>query len=317
MTVDAFIQARDNNLDFFYNNPIILDIQDEVGQSLLHYAIRGNATEVVFYLLENHINTNLKNSRGETALFEAIRKGKLDIVMALIKHFTDVNITNFRGESPLMLASQKGNIEIISVLLENGANPKVRNQKGESILFYALRSHLRHVYDYVRMLSPDLRKTDFKDNSLLHSSAEMGSVLMVQHLLSLDENPHHKNNLKETPIFAAARRGDTYMLQILVSSGAYIDVKNKYGKTIFDIAHENEDYNVIDFIESHQQSSLYNKNIEKYPLRHAVVKADNDLLRSLIYAGLQDKKDEYNLHAYDYAKRQKEKEILITLDDIH
>ena len=31
--MDAFIKARDNDLVFFYKNPIHLDIQDELGHS--------------------------------------------------------------------------------------------------------------------------------------------------------------------------------------------------------------------------------------------------------------------------------------------
>ena len=47
--MDVFIKARDNDLDFFYKNPIFLDMQDELGQSLLHYAIRGNASDVFLF----------------------------------------------------------------------------------------------------------------------------------------------------------------------------------------------------------------------------------------------------------------------------
>ena len=54
--MDPFIHARNNNLNFFYQNPIHLDMVDDLGQSLLFYAIRGNATEMCYYLIENHIN---------------------------------------------------------------------------------------------------------------------------------------------------------------------------------------------------------------------------------------------------------------------
>ncbi|MGI6359768.1 MAG: ankyrin repeat domain-containing protein [Acholeplasmatales bacterium] len=312
--MDVFIKARDNDLDFFYKNPIFLDMQDEIGQSLLHYAIRGNASDVFFYLLDNNINPNLKNLRGETPIFEAIRKGKIDFVASLIKSYAEVNVKNTLGEAPLHLACQKGSIKLISLLIENKADIFALNNKGESIIFYALKSHKIEAYDYVRLLSPEIKLRDYKDNTLLHVASTMGSLIMVEHLFKLKENPHLKNNLKETPIFEAVKKGNTHLLNIFVTYGSYVDLKNKYGETLMDIAIRNDFEEVVDFLTSHQESSLYVKNIEKNPLRHAVVKTDFDKVRYLKYLGTSDIKDEYLLYAYDYARRDQNKEILLLLD---
>lgn len=312
--MDAFIKARDNDLDFFYNNPIYLDVQDEQGQSLLHYAIRGNASDVVFYLLDNKINPNIASNRGETPLFEAVRKGKLDIVIGLVKHFATINIKNVIGETPLHLACQKGSIQLINLLIENGADIFALNHKGESIIFYALRSHNIATYDYVRMLSPEIKRKDFKDNTLLHLASMLGSMVMVEHLFKLKENPHLKNDLKETPIFEVVKKGHTQLLNTFVQYGSYTDLKNKYGETLVDIASRNELEEVLDFLIRHEASSLFVKNIEKNPLRHAVVKTDYDKVRYLKYTGIDDIKDEFLLYAYDYARRDQNKDILLLLD---
>lgn len=312
--LDAFIKARDNDLDFFYKNPIYLDIQDDFGQSLLHYAIRGNALDVVFYLLENHINPNIKSKRGETPLFDAIRKGKIDIVIALIKNYAHVNGANTLGESPLHLACQKGSIQMISLLVENNADVLALTNKGESIVFYALRSQNISTYDYVRMLSPEIKLRDYKENTLLHAAALMGSYPMVEHLLKLKENPHLKNVLKENPIFEAVKKNNAHILPLFIQYGSYIDIKNKYGESLFDIAINSEYDDVLDFLNRHQETSLYVKNIEKNPLRHAVVKMDLDRISYLKYLGLEDIKDEYLLYAYDYAKKEQNRDILTLLD---
>ena len=312
--MDVFIKARDNDLDFFCKNPIFLDVQDEQGQSLLHYAIRGNASDVVFYLLDNKINPNIKSNRGETPIYEAIRKGKLDIVIGLIKHFAHVNLENVLGETPLHLACQKGSIQLISLLIENGADIYALNQKGESIIFYALKSHNVLAYDYVRMLSPEIKLRDYKDNTLLHLASILGSSIMVEHLFQLKENPHLKNHLKETPIFEAVKKGNTHLLTLFVQYGSYTDLKNKYGETLEDIALRNEAHEILDFLTRHQESSLFVKNIEKNPLRHAVVKTDYDRVRYLKYAGIDDIKDEFLLYAYDYARRDQNREMLLLLD---
>lgn len=312
--MDVFIKARDNDLDFFYKNPIFLDVQDDQGQSLLHYAIRGNALDVVFYLLDNKINPNMASSRGETPIFEAIRKGKIDIVIGLIKHYATINIKNSIGETPLHLACQKGSLQLINLLIENNADIFALNNKGESIIFYALRSNNIDVYDYVRMLSPEIKLKDAKENTLLHLASMLGSMVMVEHLFKLKENPHLKNDLKETPIFEAVKKGHSHLLSLFVEFGSYTDLKNKYGETLYDIAQRNEVEEVVDFLMRHRESSLFVKNIEKNPLRHAVVKADLDKLSYLKYTGTEDIKDEFLLYAYDYARKDQNKDILLLLD---
>lgn len=312
--MDVFIKARDNDLDFFYNNPIYLDVQDEQGQSLLHYAIRGNASDVVFYLLDNNINPNIASNRGETPIFEAIRKGKIDIVISLVKHFALINVKNSIGETPLHLACQKGSIQLINLLIENGADIFSLNSRGESIVFYALRSHNVDTYDYVRMLSPEIKRKDYKENTLLHLASMLGSTVMVEHLFKLKENPHLKNDLKETPIFEVVKKGYSQLLSIFVQYGSYTDLKNKYGETLKDIATRNDLEEVIDFLIRHEESSLFIKNIEKNPLRHAVVKTDYDKVRYLKYSGIDDIKDEFLLYAYDYARKDQNRDILLLLD---
>ena len=70
-------------------------------------------------------------------------------------------------------------------------------------------------------------------------------------------------------------------------------------------------------VEDYLSSSLIKNNIEKNPLRYGVIKADLDYVRNILYKGIADKKDEYLLYAYDYAKRNKDKDIISLLDDNH
>ena len=46
-----------------------------------------------------------------------------------------------------------------------------------------------------------IKKNDKNGNTLLHLAAELGNYQLTKHLLELSENPHFKNNFKETPIF--------------------------------------------------------------------------------------------------------------------
>ncbi|MFA6988373.1 MAG: hypothetical protein WC185_04980, partial [Acholeplasmataceae bacterium] len=137
------------------------------------------------------------------------------------------------------------------------------------------------------------------------------------HLLELSENPHFKNNFKETPIFEAIKKNNKDLIILFVKYGSYLDTKNKYGQTLLDISGLNSDNEISQLLEDYLSSSFVKNNIEKNPLRYGVIKADLDYVRNILYKGIADKKDEYLLYAYDYAKRNKDKDIISLLDDNH
>ncbi len=311
--MNIFIEAAKNNLKFFLEKPLFLDQRDENGNSLLHYAVRGSAKEVVYYLLDNHINPNLVNNRGETALFDAVKKGSLEIIIKMIKHYVNLNIENKFGERPLDLAILSGKLNIIVLLIENGADIFSLNKKGESVLFYAVRSGSVEVLEYVLSLSPKLLKTDFKNNTLLHKACEVGSVKITEYLLKLKENPHLKNHLLETPIFLAVRFNHTNILELMIKGGSYLDLFNKYNQDLLALARLSENSIMEEKLLFYLGSKTNYQNSKKNPLRHGVVKKDYEGLKNLVYQGIKDIKDEYQLKAYDYARIFGDKKALAIL----
>ncbi len=308
--MEAFIRARDNDINYFLKSPIYLDIQDDQGQTLLHYAIRGSADEMIVYLLSNHINVNLKNKRGETPLFEAINKGKMDYIIKIIERFADINIENIHNETALHLAIKKGNLDIVKLLIENGADIFKVNKRGQSLLFYSIESGNVELFEYVKTLSPMLIKKDELDNTLLHWACRFGTKKMVKHLLKHNENPHIKNNLLETPLFESVKKGDLETLELLIEYGGYIDVLNKYNQSLLELSKIYDNVDITNYLTYHKSSLLYKRNIEKNPLRHAVVTKDLDKVNYLIYMGTKAIKDKYNMLPLDYAKRDNSVEII-------
>lgn len=306
------MKARDNDLDFFYKNPIHLDIQDDLGHSLLHYAIFGNAKDVFFYLLNNNINTNLINQRGETPLFDAIRKNKREMTISLLNKYARVNVLNNNNESPLFIALSKGNLEIVKMLIENGANLEETNKKGESILFEAVKGGSIECYEYIRLLSPNYKKVDKKGNTLLHLASSLSSGKMLNYLLKNDENPHLVNNVLETPIFNAVRYKYIENVSLLTKHGAYIDLVNKYSHSLHDLAKENDDYEMIAFLNSHKETSRYQRNIKADPLRYAILKREEE---NIIKHKNKTTKDKYNFSGLEYANNQKNKRFITILKE--
>ncbi len=305
--MEVFLKARDNDLDFFYKNPIYLDIQDELGHSLLHYAIFGNATDVFFYLLNNNINPNLVNKRGETPIFDAIRKNKREMIISLLNKYAKVNILNYNNESPLFIALSKGNLEITKMLIESKAKIEEVNKKGESILFEAIKGGSTECYEYIRLLSPNYKKIDHNGNTLLHLASSLSNSKMLKYLLENGDNPHLVNNVYETAIFNAVRYKYLDNVTLLLKAGAYVDLSNKYSHTLIDLANENGDLEMISYLKSHQETSLYQRNLREDPLRHAVLKREEE---SILKYKNKTTKDKYNFSGLDYANNQNNKRII-------
>lgn len=308
--MEAFIEASNNNFEYFLNQPLFLDMKEEEGNSLLHYAIRGGADDVSLYLLKNHINVNITNLDGETAIFDAIRKGNKEIIVKIITNFGKVNLKNIKGETPLHIAASKGRLDIIKLLIENKAIITEENNLGESVLFYAILSGDLNIFKYLSKLSPKFSKVSKNKNTLLHVSAKQGNLKTVKYLLGINENPHLKNNLGETPLFLAVKEGFNDLIGVFAKAGAYLDVTNKYKESLFDLVSVIDYSTLKETITFYLESSINSKNIKKHPLRYAVITNNYELLEKQLLSGIKDFKDEYNLTALDYAKKENNKKII-------
>ncbi|MDY3195903.1 MAG: ankyrin repeat domain-containing protein [Paracholeplasma sp.] len=312
----AFSMAAQNNLTFFYQNPINLQIQDSRKQSLLHYAVRTSANEVIEYLLTNEIDVNVIDYMGETPLFDCVRKSKISIAKRLIRRFANVNIKNAKGELPIHIAASKADVEMMKLLVENGSNVDELTNRGESVLHYAIRSNQVEFLKYTLQLSSRFSsETDNQGNTLLHVASGYGLSNITEYLLESMHNPHLKNERLETPLFHAIKSGSIETISLLLNHGAYVNLKNRFGESISDIASQSDSIGVKELIETHLQGSLYQKNIKKYPLRYAVIKEDMDLLRTYLYQGTKDIKDEYQMNACEYASKKGLKEFIKQLKE--
>ena len=253
-------------------------------------------------MLNNNINTNLVNKRGETPLFDAIRKNKREMIISLLNKYAKVNVFNNNNETPLFIALSKGNLETIKMLIENGASLETVNKNGESALFEAVKGGSVKCFEYIRLLSSNYKKKDKKGNTLLHLASSLSNSKMLEFLLKNEENPHLVNNILETPIFTAVRRRHLENVNLLTKYGAYIDITNKYIQTLFDIATENEDYEMLELLKSHEESTLYNRNLKENLLRHAILKRDEELINK--YKN-KTTKDKFNFSGLDYASNHK------------
>lgn len=105
--------------------PVAADLS-EVGNALLHKAVKKGKIDVVRKLLKDGAVVNAQNNKGETGLLIASRCGNVGMVQLLLKAGANPNIAEHTGITPLQSAVMSGHIAIAQLLLDAGAEINAR-----------------------------------------------------------------------------------------------------------------------------------------------------------------------------------------------
>jgi ankyrin repeat protein len=121
---------------------IDINMQDENGFTVLHWASFAHHNNGVKLLLMYQADPNVKNNKKETPLHLAICQGNYKIALDLLKGGADANIQNQDGRTPLhmcseltfqLLVSIKNQSELILALLTAGADPHLPDNYGKTL----------------------------------------------------------------------------------------------------------------------------------------------------------------------------------------
>ncbi|MDB2426036.1 ankyrin repeat domain-containing protein [bacterium] len=93
--------------------------------------------------------------------------------------------------------------------------------------------------------------------NVLHKSnfvgaAEHGEYKTVEEYLNLGMNPDAKDYNNHTALMGATLNGHNRIIKLLLSKGATVELKNKYGLDSIDYAKIQERKEMIPFLESHR-----------------------------------------------------------------
>ena len=147
--MNAFDAIYSNNIqalkDYLAKGDV--NIKNERGMSLLHYAISFSNQEIFDLLLENFIDINIQDSRGDTAAHYCVINDKMGFLKTLIRKGCDLKIQNDDGQSPLFKACSLGREEMVYLLLESqDFNLYDRDSKDETIFMALIRISLVNLH---------------------------------------------------------------------------------------------------------------------------------------------------------------------------
>uniref|UniRef100_W8B4D6 Acyl-CoA-binding domain-containing protein 6 n=1 Tax=Ceratitis capitata TaxID=7213 RepID=W8B4D6_CERCA len=91
----------------------VMELLDEHGMGLIHWATDRNSVEILKYLIENGVDVNFRDSEQQTALHYAASCGHMECIRVLLEANADPFIKDVDGQSSLDVADNKDVYELL------------------------------------------------------------------------------------------------------------------------------------------------------------------------------------------------------------
>jgi ankyrin repeat protein len=261
------------------------NIGDKSGTTPLHWALSYGLPTLAIHLIEKGANVNAINKKyGETALMEAAAYNYHHSVALLIAKGAEVNIIarqsysalsraagNDRDDirilallidqgaainddmafAPLMEAASNGNIRIATLLIEKGADVNAVSKRRGGIT--ALRDAVFACdMAMTRLLvahGADVKAvTENRSSILLEAVWNEKNLDLVAYLIEQGAQVNLANDDGQTPLLKSVAHKDLAMVRLLLSHGADLSVRDVYGDTVYTLAQESGNEELIQLI---------------------------------------------------------------------
>lgn len=253
------------------------------GENAMIFASKGtrsNSNNLDFYLyLENlGISPNVRTINGTTPLHAiAYRVKDTSIFEYFLSKGVDINQSDGNGNTPFMNAAYTNDLNIVKLLSNQLKNVNYQNKKGMTALSNAILRNSIDVISFLLEIGADVHINDKKGNSL--------SYYLIKSLKS--------KNLETIKQIA----------KILLSKGLDITQHQKDGNSLFHLAAETENADLIKWVHSQNVDINTKNNNGITPLQKVVMSAKDDKIIHLLLSLGADKtiKSDFGENTYDLA----------------
>jgi ankyrin repeat protein len=192
------------------------DVDDaRAGYSALHAAVLRGDISLVTALLAGRANPNVRLTKGTP-----VRKYSKDYALGL----------NVLGATPYWLATRFAEPEIMRALVAGGADQTLAVDDGTPAVHAAISYRPGNGDRRDRYISP-------RESAALDPEQDERETLdTVRAALDLGTDVNTLSPSGDTPVHAAVARGYVSVVQLLVERGAALDVRNRAGKTAYEMA---------------------------------------------------------------------------------
>lgn len=182
-------QGKLSRLDSLLQHTSI-DIQDNRGRSLLHWAVGCQQNEVFDYLLNQGISINIEDQQKRIPAHVSIQRNDIASFDALYALQTDTTWIRKYGTSFLELALLQQSSTFVSRLAELGAPINEVNERGSTPIEIADRLGAKEIYDLLIQLGADekaIRRFTMKGDYMGQENPGLIPQLFAPNFISTEE----------------------------------------------------------------------------------------------------------------------------------
>eukprot|EP00054_Salpingoeca_dolichothecata_P029739 m.235828 g.235828 ORF g.235828 m.235828 type:complete len:507 (+) comp26537_c0_seq13:70-1590(+) len=217
---------------------IEINIKGPNEETALYVASRLNHLDIVQLLLNFGADANLKTKHGDTPLHTAARNNCPEAMLLLLQNQADQSLRNTGGCTPLHLACVNNHIKAIQVLVQHNADPWIADNKKVTAWHIVARDgFFEGVKCFANTFGVVCPKATLVPPLILCAEAfhRESSYLPILKLVTskAQETPgavNAKHPLDgRSALHYVVQRDKVQAVEILLSGGADINVRDKYG----------------------------------------------------------------------------------------
>ena len=192
-----------------YNLKMCVNIQDDMGNTPLHYAAFGGHPIIVSTLIESGAKVDVINCYAENPICFAVDGGHLHIIDILLTKYADAS-RRAATRMAIIRSIRVGNLVVLDGLLARGVL--------------------------------------IGGNTSLHIAAENGHADVAERLIQVGVPVDLRDSANYTPLHMAAQKGYLSVARKLIKYGAKIDASTRWGETPLSFAVRGSHREMIDLL---------------------------------------------------------------------
>ncbi|KAJ5240729.1 uncharacterized protein N7469_002320 [Penicillium citrinum] len=207
--------------------------------SALMWASRHGQINLIEQLLEEYgANPNTVDAKLRTPLFYAARIKSYQIVRALIRNGADANWQDQNRQTPLLFCLERKYLSIArDILAYFDPAVSIRDGKGRNAIWYAVAHGDIALVHALLTSGNDISTGDYKglcpfNLAIFKQDTVVLTVLLDYAKSNCSTESWNWPHTTEHPLCAAIRYGSKECLELLISYGASVSVRNRKGRTL-------------------------------------------------------------------------------------
>lgn len=231
------------------------DDQDNTFWTPLFWAVQGDHASIVQLLLKQpSIDINQVDKTGRSVLSWAAGEGPLRALKVLLRHSSvDLNLKDTKGRSPLLWAAGNGQRQVVSILMHKTGIDKATkdNDRRNAISWACQGGHTDTLRTLLKNKCGGEDDVDVDGWTPLLWALFVRSPATVEALLATRRvQIDLQDDYGRTALIWAASYGYLDVVQLLVSWGASLHMKNGGGNTAADVARSEGQTEVMEFLKT-------------------------------------------------------------------